>query len=118
MAFAPNTFILLQAKLISLIYVYKHPPSPHHPQELIISITIGFAAVFALIAGFMNSVIGRKGSMVVASCIFIAGSLTLALARNKETLLVGRAIVGAGIGQCLKPVNVFLALAKVFMLGK
>jgi len=78
-------------------------------QELIISITIGFAAVFALIAGFMNSVIGRKGSMVVASCIFIAGSLTLALARNKETLLVGRAIVGAGIGIASMTAPIYIA---------
>lgn len=67
-------------------------------QEMIISITIGFAALFALIGGPLNTWLGRKGAMLSASVIFVGGSLTLALANTKETLLVGRGIVGAGIG--------------------
>ena len=67
-------------------------------QELIISVTIGTAALFALISGVINSVLGRKGAMLIGSVIFVSGSLVLALAQSKETLLAGRAVVGAGIG--------------------
>ena len=67
-------------------------------QELIISVTIGTAALFSLISGVINSILGRKGAMLIGSIIFVSGSLILSLAQNKETLLAGRAVVGAGIG--------------------
>ena len=70
-------------------------------QELIISVTIGTAALFALVSGVINSLLGRKGAMLIGSVIFVSGSLILSLAHNKETLLAGRAVVGAGIGVCI-----------------
>lgn len=70
-------------------------------QELIVSVTIGAAALFALCGGFLNDRIGRKLVIIIASLIFTAGALFLAFATDKYLLLVGRIIVGAGIGESI-----------------
>lgn len=67
-------------------------------QEAIVSATIGAAAVFALIAGFFSDIFGRKPVIMMASFIFTGGAILMAVSENKEILLAGRLIVGAGIG--------------------
>ena len=68
-------------------------------QEIIVSGTIGAAAVFALLAGFTCDLIGRKKTIMIASFIFSAGAVVMAVAPSKEVLLGGRIVVGVGIGQ-------------------
>ena len=68
-------------------------------QELIVSMTIGAAAIFAIVGGFLNDRLGRKPVIIVASLIFTAGAICLALAVDRNILLVGRIVVGAGIGK-------------------
>ena len=68
-------------------------------QELIVSVTIGAAAIFTLLGGVLNDRVGRKPVILVASLIFTAGALCLAFATDRYLLLVGRIIVGAGIGE-------------------
>lgn len=67
-------------------------------QEAIVSATIGAAAVFALIAGFFSDIFGRKPVIMMASFVFTGGAILMAFSENKEILLAGRLIVGAGIG--------------------
>ena len=67
-------------------------------QEMIVSVTIASAAFFAFIGGFANDRIGRKPTIMLASIVFCVGSIFLACAINKEMLLIGRIIVGIGIG--------------------
>ena len=68
-------------------------------KEGIVSATVGAAAIFALIAGFLTDLIGRKKVVMLASVIFTAGAAVMGAAPGKEVLLVGRLIVGAGIGR-------------------
>lgn len=68
-------------------------------QELIVGVTIAAAAVFALVGGFFNDRTGRKPVILLASLVFTAGALCMALASNRSLLLLGRIIVGAGIGK-------------------
>lgn len=68
-------------------------------QEAIVSGTIGAAAVFALVSGFMCDFIGRKKTIMIASFVFAVGAIVMAVSPNKEVLLVGRIVVGAGIGE-------------------
>ena len=70
-------------------------------QEAIVSVTVGTAAVLALVGGFLNNKIGRKPVIILASLVFIVGSIFLALASDRYMLLIGRIIVGAGIGKWL-----------------
>lgn len=68
-------------------------------KELIVSATVGAAAVFSLIAGFLTDWLGRKKVVMAASVIFTGGAVLMALSSGKEMLLVGRLVVGAGIGK-------------------
>ena len=70
-------------------------------EESIISITLGGAAVFALLAGFINDGIGRRRTILISSVVFVVGSVVLAAAPDKAALLIGRLIVGIGIGNWL-----------------
>ncbi|KAK7102892.1 hypothetical protein V1264_021050 [Littorina saxatilis] len=78
-------------------------------QELIVSGTIGAAAIFALIAGPCCDIFGRKKVIMVASFIFTVGAIVMAISPNKWVLLAGRIIVGIGIGFASMTVPVYVA---------
>ncbi|KAK7101483.1 proton myo-inositol cotransporter-like [Littorina saxatilis] len=78
-------------------------------QELIVSVTIAAAAVLALVGGFLNDRLGRRPVVMVASLIFTVGSLILGMAKDKYVLLVGRVVVGAGIGLVSTTIPMYLA---------
>ena len=67
-------------------------------QEGVVAVTVAGAAAFALVGGILNDVIGRKFVVLLASLVFAGGSLCLAFASDRYMLLVGRFVVGAGIG--------------------
>lgn len=68
-------------------------------QELLVSSTVGAAALSSLSGGFLNGRLGRKICILVASFIFCVGGVILSLAPDKVVLLVGRITVGLGIGE-------------------
>lgn len=84
----------------SLSYVY---------QELIVSITLGSAAVAAFSCGFFADWMGRKPVIVLASAIFAVGAVILGASYSRGILLVGRLIVGVGIGMASMMVPVYIA---------
>lgn len=71
-------------------------------QELVVSSTVGAAALSSLCGGALNGWLGRRVCILVASFTFSIGGVVLSLAPDKETLLVGRVIVGLGIGEVIK----------------
>lgn len=68
-------------------------------EEVIVSVTIGTAAIFALVSGILNEYLGRKLTIIIGSMVFTAGAVVLALAQNTAMLIAGRAILGIGIGK-------------------
>ncbi|XP_055789391.1 proton myo-inositol cotransporter-like [Salvelinus fontinalis] len=78
-------------------------------QELLVSSTVGAAALSALAGGTLNGLYGRRICILMASFIFTAGGVVLGAAPNKEVLLVGRITVGLGIGIASMTVPVYLA---------
>lgn len=68
-------------------------------QELIVSVTVGAAAVFALVGGVLNDRLGRRPVIMTASIVFTVGAVCMGIAGDKYLLLGGRIIVGAGIGK-------------------
>ncbi|CAL1594808.1 unnamed protein product [Knipowitschia caucasica] len=78
-------------------------------QELLVSSTVAAAALSALLGGPLNGSMGRRRCILLASFIFSLGGLLLSLAPNKEVLLVGRIVVGLGIGLASMTVPVYLA---------
>uniref|UniRef100_A0A671LN25 Proton myo-inositol cotransporter-like n=1 Tax=Sinocyclocheilus anshuiensis TaxID=1608454 RepID=A0A671LN25_9TELE len=78
-------------------------------QELLVSITVGAAAVSSLAGGYLNGLYGRRICILLASFIFSAGGIILSVAHNKEVLLCGRLTVGLGIGIASMTVPVYIA---------
>ncbi|XP_072526538.1 solute carrier family 2 member 13b isoform X2 [Salminus brasiliensis] len=78
-------------------------------QELLVSSTVGAAALAALAGGVLNGALGRRLCILLASFIFSAGGVVLSVSPNKEVLLVGRLIVGLGIGIASMTVPVYIA---------
>ena len=70
-------------------------------QEGVVAVTVAGAAAFALVAGIINDVVGRKVVVLLASLVFAGGSLCLAFSSDRYMLLVGRLVVGAGIGKLI-----------------
>lgn len=78
-------------------------------QELLVSSTVGAAALSALSGGYLNGWLGRRICILVASFIFTVGGIILSLAPDKVVLLVGRITVGLGIGIASMTVPVYIA---------
>lgn len=68
-------------------------------QEVLISSTVAAAALSALLGGFLNGLFGRRVCILLASFFFTVGGIVLSTAPGKEVLLVGRLIVGVGLGK-------------------
>lgn len=74
-------------------------------KELVVSITIGAAAVGAVLGGPSNELLGRRPTIMIASTIFTVGAILMAAAPISAwgwiVILIGRFVVGAGIGEQL-----------------
>nr|XP_027236034.1 proton myo-inositol cotransporter-like [Penaeus vannamei] len=77
--------------------------------ELIVSSTIGAAWLAALAAGPATDRFGRRPVILVASVVFTVGAVVMGAAPEKVTLLIGRIIVGLGIGMASMSVPVYLS---------
>lgn len=86
---------IVSGAMIFIVDEYNLTPFIH---ELVISITIGFAAVVPLTLGFCSRFLGRRTLMAVSATLFSIGSCILGLATSVTMLLIGRSIVGMGIG--------------------
>ncbi|XP_078678196.1 proton myo-inositol cotransporter-like isoform X2 [Branchiostoma floridae x Branchiostoma belcheri] len=80
-------------------------------QEAIVSVTIGAAALFALLGGLLNDTFGRKPVILLASFVFTAGAVVMGAAQSKVLLLIGRIVVGIGIGLASMTVPMYIAEA-------
>ena len=88
-------------------------------QEAIVSATIAAAAVAACASGPLTDRIGRKPTLIISSAIFTIGAVIMGSSVTSWMLLIGRIIVGAGIGIAAMAVPMYIAeLAPVEMRGK
>eukprot|EP00892_Ulva_mutabilis_P007815 jgi/Ulvmu1/5405/UM022_0200.1 len=75
----------------------------------IVSAAIWGAAVGAVFGGRVADKIGRRASIALADVLFTAGSLSMAAAPSVLILVLGRVLVGLGIGVASVTVPVFIA---------
>ncbi|KAL5013890.1 hypothetical protein ScPMuIL_008160 [Solemya velum] len=78
-------------------------------QEVVVSVTIGLACLSALIGGPVTDRFGRKLCIIFASVIFTTGAIVLAVSVNFTMLVVGRGILGVGIGLASMTVPMYIA---------
>ncbi len=79
------------------------------PQELVVSMVLAGATVGALSGGKLADRFGRRAILLATSLIFIAGALVCALAVSLAMLVVGRVVVGLGIGLACTTVPVYIS---------
>ncbi|CAH9136453.1 unnamed protein product [Cuscuta epithymum] len=67
-------------------------------QETIVSMAVAGAIVGAGMGGWMNDKYGRKRSILIADVVFFFGAVVMAAAPGPWMLIVGRLLVGLGVG--------------------
>uniref|UniRef100_UPI00358F9528 proton myo-inositol cotransporter n=1 Tax=Myxine glutinosa TaxID=7769 RepID=UPI00358F9528 len=80
-------------------------------QELVVTAAIGAAAFSALLSGLIGvtDILGRRPVILVSAAVFAGGSVLLAASGSREMLLLGRVVVGLGIGLASVTVPVYIA---------
>ncbi len=67
------------------------------------------AFIGSLFAGVLSDQIGRKPVIIISDFLFTAGSLIMAFAPEIYVLMIGRIIVGLGVGIASMVVPVYLS---------
>jgi len=77
--------------------------------EVIVSGVLAGAAIGALAGGRLSDVFGRRTLLIVTALIFAAGAILCATAPSPNVLIIGRIIVGLGIGLSSGAVPVYIS---------
>jgi SP family myo-inositol transporter-like MFS transporter 13 len=88
-------------------------------EETVVTSTVVAAFIFSLIGGSLNNQFGRRCSILFAAATFTIGSLILACSWSFGSLIVGRLVVGVGIGVASLTTPVYISeMAKPSLRGK
>lgn len=82
----------------SILFITKDFALSTQAQEFTISVVLIGCILGAAVAGNIADRVGRRSTFIAAGILFFAGALISALASDETMLLVGRSIVGLGIG--------------------
>ena len=78
-------------------------------QEMIVSATVLAASLSSLGAGWLADSRGRRPTILLASVLFSLGSLVMSVCWSAEWLVVGRLVVGAGVGLASHTVPLYIS---------
>ncbi|KAL3930536.1 MAG: hypothetical protein SGBAC_011720 [Bacillariaceae sp.] len=78
-------------------------------QEVVVSSTVFAAFCSSLFGGSMNHALGRRLSILFAALVFTIGSVLLFVAWDYSVLVLGRIILGIGIGVASLTTPVYIA---------
>ena len=83
------------------------------------SIALMGAAFGALFSGSISDKIGRKKVIIIADILFTIGAAVMALAPTVQVLMIGRLIIGVGVGAASQIVPLYLSeVAPIQIRGK
>ena len=86
---------------------------------LVVSIALMGAAFGALFSGSISDKIGRKKVIIIADILFTIGAAVMALAPTVQVLMIGRLIIGIGVGAASQIVPLYLSeVAPIQIRGK
>ncbi|KAL0403701.1 UNVERIFIED_CONTAM: Inositol transporter 1 [Sesamum radiatum] len=80
-------------------------------QETIVSMALVGAMIGAAVGGWINDAFGRKKATLSADVVFALGSVVMAAAPNPYVLILGRLLVGLGVGVASVTAPVYIAEA-------
>jgi len=93
----------------AVIFIKQEFSLSTFPQELVVGMVLVGAAAAALGGGGLSDRIGRRATLILTALIFVAGALLCAFAGSFQMLLLGRLIVGLGIGLASTTVPVYIS---------
>ncbi|KAH1192282.1 Inositol transporter 1 [Glycine max] len=96
----------------ALLYIKDDFPEVRHSnflQETIVSMAVAGAIVGAAAGGWINDVYGRKKATLIADVIFTLGAIVMAAAPDPYILIIGRVLVGLGVGIASVTAPVYIA---------
>lgn len=82
----------------ALIFIKKTFDLSTFEQGLAVSSVLVGAAVTAITGGSLSDRFGRRKMLLITSVIFMAGAVVCSAAGSIQVLVVGRVILGVGIG--------------------
>lgn len=80
-------------------------------QETIVSMALVGAIIGAAAGGWINDYYGRKKATLIADIVFALGSVVMAAAPDPYVLILGRLLVGLGVGVASVTAPVYIAEA-------
>ncbi len=93
----------------ALIFIRQSFALSVFQQEIVVSVVLVGASIGALGGGRLADRFGRRKMLIVTSLIFIAGAALCAVAVSVATLVIGRTIVGFGIGLASSTVPLYIS---------
>ena len=93
----------------ALIFIKKSFGLSTFEQGLVVSVVLVGAAVTAISGGSLSDRFGRRKMLLITSLIFMAGALVCCAAGSVPVLMVGRVVVGAGIGLASSVVPLYIS---------
>ncbi|KAK7374965.1 hypothetical protein VNO80_08408 [Phaseolus coccineus] len=98
----------------ALLYIkddFEEVRNSYFLQETIVSMAIAGAIFGAAVGGWINDAYGRKKATLFADVIFALGAILMAAAPNPYVLILGRLLVGLGVGIASVTAPVYIAEA-------
>ncbi|CAN0890851.1 Inositol transporter 4 [Linum grandiflorum] len=80
-------------------------------QELIVSTCVAGAIIGAAIGGYANDRFGRRKTILAADVLFFIGSIVMAIAPIPAIIIVGRVLVGLGVGMASMTAPLYISEA-------
>ncbi|CAJ1941474.1 unnamed protein product [Sphenostylis stenocarpa] len=80
-------------------------------QETIVSMAVAGAIIGAAFGGWMNDYFGRKKSILASDVLFFVGAIIMAIAPAPWVIIVGRVLVGLGVGMASMTAPLYISEA-------
>ncbi|CAN1749196.1 Inositol transporter 4 [Linum perenne] len=80
-------------------------------QELIVSTCVAGAIIGAAIGGYANDRFGRRKTILAADVLFFIGSIIMAIAPVPAVIILGRVLVGLGVGMASMTAPLYISEA-------
>ncbi|KAJ6779098.1 INOSITOL TRANSPORTER 4-LIKE [Salix koriyanagi] len=80
-------------------------------QETIVSMAVAGAIIGAAFGGYMNDRWGRRVAILAADIVFFFGAIVMAVAPNPWVIIIGRILVGLGVGMASMTAPLYISEA-------
>ncbi|KAK9088405.1 hypothetical protein Scep_027487 [Stephania cephalantha] len=98
----------------ALLYIrddFKAVDKKTYLQETIVSMAVAGAIVGAALGGWVNDKFGRRFALMSADFLFFCGAVIMAAAPNPGVLILGRVLVGLGVGMASMTAPLYISEA-------